>query len=154
MRISSEGLAADAPDGWEGEIYVRPPEPASFGRAAGTPVPVLHLANFALPAQRGDYGGGAVELMGRGDLFISLLEHDPAEADTALFALRRVPWPLRESDFAPQQMQRTIAGQSGCQRFFSVRGRAFCLYVVLGSHRMRAMYLSDVNDVLAAIDIA
>lgn len=117
------------------------------------PTPILHLANFPLPPVRGDYGGGAVELMGRGGIFISLLEHDPAEASSALFRHAGVPWPLRESDFDPQQMQRTIRGQAGCQRFFTHAGRAFCLYVVIGSYALRAVLVPEVNAALATVEL-
>ena len=36
---------------------------------------VLHAASFALPAERGDYGSGAVEVMGGSDVLVCLLEH-------------------------------------------------------------------------------
>ena len=38
------------------------------------------------PPQRGDYGSGAVEVMGGSDILICLLEHEPAAAGDALFA--------------------------------------------------------------------
>ena len=156
--IQAHGLRADLPRGWDGEIYQRTPEaapPSVTGRsvAAETTTPILHLANFALPAVRGDYGGGAVERMGRGGIFISLLEHPPAEGASALFAAEGVPWPLSADDFSSDTMQRTIAGQAGHQSFFTHRGRAFCLYVVLGSYRTRALLVREVNAALAAITL-
>jgi len=179
-RVKGYGLSADPKAGWEVEIYQREAATVAAGRAAraqpgalgdeaepgvlldadgarvqaGVPTPILHLANFPLPAERGDYGGGAVELMGRGGVFISLLEHDPAEAASALFSRKQVPWPLGVGDFAPNQMQRTIGGQSGCQRFFVVGGRAFCLYVAIGSHTLRALVLPEVNQLLSTIEIS
>lgn len=161
-KLQAYGLGATAPAGWESEIYRRDPEVVSvptldgsaFTRSVTEPTPILHLANFALPAERGDYGGGAVELMGSGGIFISLLEHDPAEAGTALFAGRPIPWPLRPDDFEPNQMQRTLPGQAGCQRFFVHAGRAFCLYVAIGSHRTRALLVREVNAALATVEIA
>ncbi|HEY6533825.1 MAG TPA: hypothetical protein VIY72_16070, partial [Acidimicrobiales bacterium] len=113
--------------------------------------PIVHVANFALPPVRGDYGGGAVELMESGAVFVALLEHDPAEAETALFEGRTIPWPLRADDFSPDNLQRGVGGQSGCQRFFVVNGRPFCLYVVIGSHRMRAVLAQQVNQALATV---
>jgi len=155
-RIQAHGLRVDPPRGWDGEIYRRTPEappPSLAGRsvAAETTTPILHLANFALPAVRGDYGGGAVERMGRGGIFISLLEHPPAEGASALFSVEGVPWPLAADDFSPDTMQRTIAGQAGHQSFFTHQGRAFCLYVVLGSYRSRALLVREVNAALAAV---
>lgn len=160
--VEAHGLAAEVRAGWEVEIYRRPvgeAPPAPGSSAAGAmpssaqAPPILHLANFALPAQRGDYGGGAVELMDRGNFFISLLEHEPAEAGATLFRHAGVPWPLAASDFSPAEMQRTISGQSGCQRFFTVGSRPFCLYVALGSHAMRALLVGEVNKALATIRI-
>jgi hypothetical protein len=163
-RLRAFGMQASPLRGWDGEIYRREVEPSMIGPPASmsgsvslsgpvveTPTPILHLANFALPADRGDYGGGAVELMGRGGIFISLLEHDHAEAGTALFKGKGIPWPLSAHDFDPQQMQRTISGQAGCQRFFTHGGRAFCLYVAIGSYAMRAVLVGEVNAVLATV---
>jgi hypothetical protein len=165
-RLRAYGLGTEPPGGWEAEIYQRPGVSATERRFGGAAVavpevegaqeaapstPIVHLANFALPSTRGDYGGGAVELMGRGGIFISLLEHDPAEVGTALFAAQGVPWPLSADDFGPQQMQRPLPGQAGCQRFFTVSGRAFCLYVAIGSHLTRALLVREVNAALATV---
>jgi hypothetical protein len=46
-----------------------------------------------------------------------------------------------------------LPGQSGLQQFFTHRGRAFCLYVVLGSHIDRAEVLPRVNAVLDSLVI-
>ncbi len=159
--LQAFGMAASPLRGWDGEIYRRDADAAlaTSGRmvaASGneTATPILHLANFALPAIRGDYGGGAVELMGRGGIFISLLEHDAAEASSALFTAKGIPWPLSAHDFDPQQMQRTISGQAGCQRFFAHQDRAFCLYVAIGSYAMRAVLVGEVNNALATVSFA
>ena len=94
---------------------------------------MLHAGNFALPERRGDFGGGAVERMGPTNVLVVLFEYDQASARTPLFARIDRPQPV-PSDFAPNQLQRIIPGQSGAQYFYSEAGRAFCLYVVLGSH--------------------
>ncbi len=156
-RLEAFGLAADPPKGWDGEIYRRDPVlpegmSALFG-ATEAVMPIVHLANFPLPAVRGDYGGGAVELMGRGGVFVSLLEHPGEEGETALFAGKGIPWPLSPGDFDPQQMQRTIGGQAGCQRFFTHNGRAFCLYVAIGSYASRAVLVREVNTALASVTL-
>jgi hypothetical protein len=161
--IDAHGIAVSPPAGWDGQIFRHDPEPivppaAPGARAQGlveaTP-PVAHVANFALPPERGDFGGGAVELMASGAVFISLLEHPAEEAATALFAPHEgVPWPVSPDDFSPATLQRGLTGQSGLQRFFVVGGRPFCLYVVLGSHRLRSVLVPQVNEVLASIAIA
>jgi hypothetical protein len=40
------------------------------------------------------------------------------------------------------------------QRFFTVAGRAFCLYVVVGSHIDRAEVIPAVNQVLESLRIS
>ena len=143
-------------DRWEGEIFNRAPD-ATDGRSLAVAEEevarnVIHLANFALPAERGDFGSGAVELMSTGALLVILFEHGPESVDTPLFARKGVPQ-LTADEFHPQQMQRTLMGQSGRQIFFNEAGRAFCLYVVLGSHRQREVLVPLVNEVLRTLEI-
>ena len=71
-------------------------------------------------------------------------------AGTALFARVGVPR-VSAADFAPNNMQRPIPGQSGAQYFFNHGGRAFCLYVVLGSHARRNELVVEVNAVLSTL---
>ena len=155
--LSADGVSVALPSGWEGEIFNRAPEGAdrSLNQPEDIEVArnVVHLANFALPAHRGDFGSGAVEIMNSGAILVVLFEHGPESADTPLFARSGVPR-LTVDEFDPQQMQRTLSGQSGRQIFFNEAGRAFCLYVVLGGHRQRGMLVPLVNEVLATVDIA
>lgn len=164
MRFDSAGIAVDLPPGWEASVFRREevgPRAAALAddvRARTAPGatthPVLHAASFPMPAQRGDYGSGAVDVMGARDVFVTLLEFHPDAARTALFARPGVPPPLRPHDFSPNGLQRALPGQSGCQRFFSVAGRAFCLYVVLGSHARREMLAPVVNGFLATLSVS
>jgi hypothetical protein len=159
--LDAHGITAVSPKGWDGEIYQRGSEmpgtkagPLSATNAIpDTPTPVLHLANFALPRERGDYGGGAVEAMGSGGVFISLLEHTAEEAERPLFAGHPVPWPLTGESFGPNRLQRMIANHAGHQSFFTVNGRAFCLYVVIGSFRLREMLAGVANEPLQKLEI-
>ena len=150
MRISAHGLALEVPSGWEGRIrrqQVPSSDPAQLRAHA-----VLHAADFPLPAERGDFGSGTVETMQSGHAFIALVEYHSSGAGTALFASGAgMPRELSDEDFSPRQLQRTIAGQAGTQRFFVEDGRAFCLYVVLGSMADRARVVARVNTVLPAI---
>jgi len=153
-RISAHGLSVDLPRGYEGEIYQRHGEgffPSLSPTGAGVVQPVMHVANFALPPGRGDFGSLAVEAMGGGGIFMSLFEHDRAAATTALFD-HPPPWPVRADAFDPNKMQRPLPGRSGSQWFFTMQGRAFCLYVVLGSHARRAVLVPEVNRLLQSID--
>ena len=112
--LRAHGIGVGLPAGWDGRISVRrdgAPELALS--ATGTRVgmlqarPVMHLANFGLPNDRGD--------------------------------------------FDPYNCRRGIPGQSAYQEFFQDSGRAFCLYVVLGSHAHRHKLVPMVNRVLSGV---
>jgi len=159
MRLAGHGLSVTLPLRWEGRLYVRDTaqrvlaHAAAYGHPDESTNPVLHLANFALPPGRGDYGTGAVESMAGHNVFLALVEFDAAEADRALFAARGLPR-LTVRDFAPNQLQRRIAGQLGCQRFFTHGGRAFCLYTVLGSQHNAVSLVREVHEVLATLEVS
>ena len=150
-RLESAGIALEVPPGWDGAI--------SGGQfqlqQSGVKSPnLVHVGSFPLPVERGTFGSGAVELMNDGDVFMALYEYENEAADSALFAGRSRPYPLRTSDFSRDNLQRTVPGQSGMQWFFTENGRAFCLYVVLGSHLDRADLIAKANVVLATLEIA
>ena len=168
-RLSAHGLGADVPRGWDAAVYRRGGDPlakivtavdkagnpldANGGRALYYP-PILHLATFPLPAVRGDFGGGAHDTMRTRDLFVCLLEFDPATASAPLFAAEGAPWPLRPDDFSPSAMRVPINNQAGCQRFFRVDGRAFTLYAVIGSHSLRRVLVPRVNEALRGVHLS
>ena len=114
---------------------------------------MAHIATFSLPREVGDFGSGAVELMRRDDLFVSLVEFDRDSVGTPLFAREGLPTRLRPSDFDPQALQRTLSGQAGTQVFFTAAGRPFCVYVVLGSFMRRTGMVPIVNGVLQGVRI-
>lgn len=171
--IDSAGLHADVPSGWEGEIYSRPdpatgeegpstarsddPAPDTFSTMSTAGAPdfrhnFLHLATFPLPPERADYGNGAVQLMGPDDIFVAILEHPAEDAAQPLFAPDGLPR-LTPGDFRTDVLHRTIPGHSGHQRFFHVGGRAFCLYIVLGSHERREALVPRANQILEGLRI-
>jgi len=158
--IAAHGIDVTLPAGWDGLITLRddgaPTEAFSSSGVAVAPLrshPVVHLANFGLPAERGDFGSGAVELMGDRDVFVVLFEYEPDATSTALFRSQGFPRQLDVRDFEPATLRRAIAGQSAHQVFFQESGRAFCLYVVLGAHARRAALVPIVNRVLASVRI-
>jgi hypothetical protein len=154
--LQGQGLAVELGAGWEGRIRRSNVVGASGIAAAGdgaTTHAVLHAANFPLPGERGDFGSGAVELMGPDHAMIMLVEYHRAAASTALFANEGAPRALGPAAFSPDALQRTISGQAGTQVFFNARGRAFCLYVVIGSARDANRLVPMVNSVLSKISI-
>jgi hypothetical protein len=146
--IRAHGIEALLPGGFEGRIFVRPSSGAETAR------PVAQFATFALPAEVGDFGAGAVTLMGARDIFSTLFEYGPEAAGTPLFERRGMPRSLSPSDFLPYVLRRGLGGQSGTQWFFTESGRPFTLYVVLGSHALRNTLVPRVNALLANVAIS
>lgn len=156
MRIAAHGLAVRPPPGWDARIR-RHRHGAEASETASTQFrahPVLHAADFALSDRRGDFGSGVVEWMAPTNGFIALVEYHPENATTALFSANTgMPDEVGVDDFSPHQLQRTIRGQAGMQYFFSAGGRAFCLYLVLGSLAHHRHAVPRLNEALAAIEI-
>lgn len=152
MRFSAPGITIDLPPGWEAEVD------AGAGMATGDAptlrTPRTHVANFALPTVRGDFGSGAVDVMRGGDTLICLLEEDPAMARSRAASASSMPV-LSPADFSPHAMQRPRSGQSGTQSFLRLAGgRSFVLYVVLAEQLDRRSQVDEVNRVLASIELA
>lgn len=176
--LNGWGIQADLPSGWEGRITHRaapsaasssvdPPAgvPGAAAPLRGDPPvgsdgwpteqmhPVVHLANFPLPPNRGDYGSGAVERMGAADALIVLFEFGPESLGTALFRPRGLPRTVRPVDFSPNALQRRLPGQLGFQTFFTEAGRTFSLYVVLGAQRNATPLCNSCTTTLSATRI-
>lgn len=150
-RLAGSGIAVEVPSGWEGTI-----DGGGFPQLASGAVrpTLLHVGSFPLPSGRGSFGSGATELMNTDDILIVLFEYGDDSVGTALFAHEGMPRRLEPDEFDRDALQRPLPGQSGLQRFFTERGRAFCLYVVLGSHIDRNELVPRVNGVLATIEIS
>jgi hypothetical protein len=145
--MQAHGITAALPSGFEGRIFRRLPTgiEQSF--------PVAQFATFALPGEVGDFGGGAVNLMGDIDVFASLFEYGPDSLGTRLFARVGMPRVLSTDDFLPYVLRRGLVGQSGTQWFFTEADRPFTLYVVLGSHSRRAALVPRVNELLSGLTV-
>ncbi len=92
--------------------------------------------------------------MGRDDIFAALFEYGPGSVGTRLFACQGMPRSLALGNFKPTVLRRGIGGQSGTQWFFTEGGRAFTLYVVLGSHALRGSLVPRVNELLRSVIVA
>jgi hypothetical protein len=146
--LRAHGIEAPLPAGFEGRIFIRPSVDAEV------PYPVAHFATFALPADVGDFGGGAVNLMGASDIFAVLFEYGPESLGKRLFARQGIPRSLTTNDFRPHVLRRGLSGQSGTQWFFTEGGRPFSLYVVLGSHAQRSQLLPRVNSLIGKLAVS
>jgi hypothetical protein len=144
--VAGHGIVATPSRGWDIRIFRRRAE------APETTHAVLHAATFAMPSIVGDYGDGAVQRMSPEDVFVALCEFHPSSTSAALFAAPR-PGPLAAGDFSRTALQHAVGGQAGLQRFFSERGRAWCLYVVIGSYDDRVRLTPIANDLIAGIEV-
>jgi hypothetical protein len=147
-KLRAHGIAATLPDGFEGRIFVRPHLAGEFSYS------VAHFATFPLPDDVGDFGSGAVTLMGQNDIFAVLFEYGPESVGTALFARPGMQRSLTPGDFRPTVLRRGLGGQSGTQWFFTEEGRPFTFYAVLGSHARRNILVPRVNSLLASLSVS
>ena len=160
--VTAHGISITPAKGWEVRIDLRREDPIDAPVAprlpgevisrSGTMNPFAHLGSFALPARRSDYGAEAVEKMKARDVFVALVEFDREAADTPMFARRGLPT-LRMTDFHPSAMQRPMPHMCGAQWFFAEQGRAFCLYVVLGSWVLRRSLVTTASRAVKGIRI-
>ena len=146
-KLAGQGFGVDLPEGWDGRIYNRLNEVEERVNRA------LHAATFPLPPDPGDFATGAVEQMGDNDVLVVLLEYDREVAGTALFADQGLPVPLAPDAFSPSAMPRKTPGRTGAQFFFTLAGRPFCLFVVLGSHRDRVRLTPVASSVVNSIHV-
>lgn len=150
MRLDGRGIRTDLPVGWEGQLD----EGLQLLADGAVRPTVAHMANFPLPPGRGDFGGGAIETMVPGDALIVLYEYGPESVGQPLFKAQGIPRFVRSEDFDRAVLHSSVPGMSGVQRFFTHAGRAFCLYVVVGSHIDRVDVLAQINTVLASLEIS
>jgi hypothetical protein len=140
VRLAGHGVAVEVHPGWEGRVWQ--PEVA----APAVPGAVVRLANFPLPVTKNTYAAEVADGLRPGDVLVSLVELDPSLADRGLYAAQGVP-SVRVDDLDPRALQAAGPGRLGVQRFFSLHGRAFSLYVMAREgpgleHALRAMSAS------------
>ena len=142
LELTGYGIRVDLPRGWEGRIYKRPEGD-----------PTLHAGNFPLPVEDGDFGSRALAAMGSGGAFVVVTEYDRTLAGRGLFS-QEAPAPMpADSELDPMALQRTRPGQFGLQRFMTIGGRAFCVYVVVGMVPNPGELLAQANGVLQTLSI-
>lgn len=146
--LADRGLSVRVPPGWEGRIFTPDLPPPAENH------PVLHLSDAPLPFERSSYLETAATL-GRtsgGGVVCSLVDFGPGPADVGLYAPRGVPR-IHAADLDPRALQVPRPGQAGVQRFFSVAGRAFSLYVIATVDAQTGRRLRRVNEALATLRV-
>jgi hypothetical protein len=146
--IRAHGIAAALPAGFEGRIFRRSPT------AGSTSYAVAQFATFPIPDDIGDFGAGAVTLMGANDVFMTLFEFGPESIGRRLFERQGRPRALSPSHFSPATLRRGLIGQSGTQWFFTEADRPFSLYAVLGNHLRGPALVPRVNELLSSLTLA
>jgi hypothetical protein len=142
MELTGYGISVDLPSRWEGRIYKRPEGD-----------PTLHAGNFPLPVEDGDFGSRALAAMADTGAFLVVTEYDHALAARGLFA-PGAPAPLpATSELNAWALLRIRKGQLGIQRFMTIGGRPFCVYVVVGSIPGPSRLLAEANNVLRSLSI-
>jgi hypothetical protein len=144
--VSRFGLEVSDRPGWDTRIYRR------IAGAGEDAHPVVHACTRPLLPERGDLGGGVVEVLGPEDVFVALVELGSELAGQGLFAPRGMPR-LAPSQFGPDRLQRVVPGRSGAQHFFTDGERAFCLFVVLGSHARRMALVPRAAQVVTGFAV-
>jgi hypothetical protein len=149
MRLSDHGISIDVPAGWEARMSV----PALPAPAVN--LPVLHMADYPLTlARQSSYAVETAAAMGTrtGGIIASLIEFGAELADEGLYAPQIAPT-LRRADLDGRALQIPRADQGGVQRFFSITGRAFSLYVVASLDASTERRLRAVNAALASLHV-
>ncbi len=145
--ISAHRIHLALGPGMEGRIFRRSPP------VGATAHPVVQAASFPIPPKTGDFGSGAVESMTPGDVFLTLVEVGSRYAGSPLYRHPRMPRSVIPDEFDPMRMKRPLPGRCGGQWFFTENGRAFNLYVVLGSYALRRRLVPKVNEILRGLTI-
>jgi hypothetical protein len=141
-------VEVEVPPGWECRI-----RRAAHDLPDAAVLPVLHAATVPLSSDRADYGGGVVEKLTSTDVFVSLIEMGEDAAGTSLYPeVDEIPT-VSHGMFQPFQLQRRIKGQAGTQIFFTYQGRAFCMYVVIGSYSRRVGLAATANLLIERLDV-
>jgi hypothetical protein len=146
-HLSAHGISAALPEGFEGRIFRRTPGEGEIA------LPVAHFATFPLPSEVGDFGSGAVTLMGPNDVFAVLFEYGPESLSAPLFARQGRPRRFGPDDFKPYVLRRGLAGHAGTQWFFTEGGRPFTFYSVIGNHARRNRLVPVVNRLVEGLAI-
>lgn len=149
IDLGTYGMSFDVPQRWDFQLLPR--ESAEEG--VESTLPALQFATIAIPQDAGTYGSGLVSDLRGSDGFMVLAELEAKEKATLFTPLESMPSGLTKEAFRPNTLQVTLPGQLGCQLFFSVKQRAFCLYAVAGSAEALEGLLADINAMLGSVKL-
>lgn len=148
MILQAHGIRVGVPAGWSGKVFARSSRTAT-----------LHAGDFQLPlSEDGEFGPESTSEMPPVASFLALTEYQPGSGlrpGHGLFAPRGIQLPLDPARFSSSGLAHPRPGQLGMQHFFSLAGRAFCLYVVLAGPRGgRRRQLLVLDRVLGSLRVS
>jgi hypothetical protein len=146
VTVRGHGLAVDVGFGWEARMWLPDLPPPAINR------PVVRLANVALPFSRDTYADDVAETLAPGAAVASLVEFDPRLSGRGLYASEGVP-AFDVSDLDPRAAQIQGEGRTGLQRFFSLGGRAFSLYVMARRGPGLATALEELSGMIRTLTV-
>jgi hypothetical protein len=135
VRIARYGVSMTVPAKWHGRIYERP---------GG--LPILHAANFRLPANDDDFATKGTLRMGSEGILIVLLESRTKNG----FKYARLPIRIQRSDFL-SRFKGIPPSHAFALRRFTTRSRRFSLWVQFGQRRPSNAMMSRANIVLGTL---
>jgi hypothetical protein len=146
--LDAHGIRVTLPAGWSGKVFARSPRAAT-----------LHAADFQLPLSGdGQFGPESTAEMPHAAAFLAVTEYEPGgglKPGRGLFAPRAIRLPLDPAGFSSAGLAHPRPGQLGMQHFFSLSGRAFCLYAVIAGPRSgRRRQLLVLDRVLRSLHVA
>ncbi len=149
MIISSYGISIDLPQGWEGRIFVNPPQ--DDGSLC---FPRLHAGNFPIPLDGTGFAFEAIREMGKEDVLLALVEYSPRRADKPAFASKTLS-PIQASQLQSNAFHGPRPDYvSAVQVTFTLSGRPFCLYVVGSTVGDLETRLQELNAALVTLRIS
>jgi hypothetical protein len=147
VKLGAMGLAVDLPPGWEGHILAMTAED-------GTKYANLHAGNFGLEPHGSTFGQFSIERMDAQKALVVVVEYGPGSIGTALFSSGRWPPTLSAGDLNPANFPGPRPpGLAANQNFVTVKGRAFCIYTVMGLEAGAAPQIAAVNGVLSTLAV-
>lgn len=159
MSLQGFGVSITPPTGWSARIFNHAGDPDSDNR------PTVHLASFRLPEDNADFGSGVIDAMSAADTFLALAEYTPdcylpgpgavrLDPSAGAFASVGVPV-LRAADFSPHVVHGNTSppNATAAQATFSVGGRPFTVYTVVGDTARLSASMKNLNTALATLSV-
>jgi hypothetical protein len=173
VDLQGNGLLLDLPPAWSGRLFTHIGDEDSDNR------PTVHMASFALPTDDADFGGGVISAMSGANDFVSLIEYTPdcyvpddiyvetVTEDSAASLLDSFLDPsvsgfdnglptLAAADFGPEAVYGETApvNATALQTAFSLAGRPFYLYTVVGDVSHLSSSVATVNSILQTLVVS